>query len=292
MFDALVRAVTDAGGELTPVAEASALVWADPAANDAFPGVMADADHVEWVQLPYAGVETFASNLDQDHLWTCGKGVYADPVAEHAIALTLAGFRHLHEYVGAHRWPEQEGQNLLGARVTVVGAGGIAESLARLLAPWDVRLTVVRRSGTPFEPAHRTLTFGDVGEAIADADVVVIAAALTHETRGLVDADFLRSMRGDAWLVNVARGGHVVTDDLVEALGQGVIAGAGLDVTDPEPLPDGHPLWTLHNCIITPHVGNTPEMGLPLLAGRVRENVRRWIAGHPLVGIVDVDAGY
>lgn len=292
MFDAFVRAVTEAGGEMAPVSEASALIWADPAAGEAFPGVIADATHVEWVQLPYAGVETFANNLDHDHTWTCGKGVYADPVAEHVITLTLAGFRHLHEYVGAHRWPAQEGRNLLGARVTVIGAGGIAESLARLLEPWRTRLTVVRRSVEPFPSADRTFTFDQIEEAIADSDVVVIAAALTQETRGVVDAGFLEAMRNDAWLVNVARGGHVVTDDLVIALRDGVIAGAGLDVTDPEPLPDGHPLWTLHNCIITPHVGNTPEMGLPLIAGRVRQNVARWIAGDELIGGVDVDAGY
>ena len=88
------------------------------------------------------------------------------------------------------------------------------------------------------------------------------------------------------------RGGHVVTDDLVTALREGVIAGAVLDVTDPEPLPDGHPLWELDNCVITPHVGNTPEMGLPLIADRVRVNVGRWIAGDKLIGPVDVGVGY
>ncbi len=292
MFDAMVAAVAEAGGELSPVGEATALMWADPQAADEFPGVVAGAPDLEWVQLPYAGIENFAASLDPGIIWTCGKGVYADPVAEHVITLTLAGFRHLHTSIPAKSWPAQEGRNLLGANVTVIGAGGITSSLLRLLEPWGVRITVVRRRPIPMVGAARTLGFSDLHEAVADADVVVIAAALTAETHFMVDAAFLDAMAERAWLINVARGGHVVTDDLVDALRSGSIAGAGLDVTDPEPLPDGHPLWGIPNCIITPHVGNTPEMGLPLIADRVRQNVRRWIAGDELIGLVDVDAGY
>ena len=99
-------------------------------------------------------------------------------------------------------------------------------------------------------------------------------------------------MSEHGWIVNVARGRHIVTDDLVAALAAGEIGGAALDVTDPEPLPEGHPLWSLPNCIITPHVGNTPEMAAPLLAARITENLRRWIAGEPLIGLVDPTLGY
>ena len=120
----------------------------------------------------------------------------------------------------------------------------------------------------------------------------MLALALTPETEGLFDARRLALLPSHAWIVNVARGGHIVTDDLVAALRAGTIGGAGLDVTDPEPLPDGHPLWALPNCIITPHVGNTPEMAVPLLAARVEENVRRYLAGEDLLGTVDSSAGY
>jgi phosphoglycerate dehydrogenase-like enzyme len=99
-------------------------------------------------------------------------------------------------------------------------------------------------------------------------------------------------MDDTAWLVNVARGGHVVTDDLVDALRDGVIAGAALDVTDPEPLPDGHPLWDLPNCIITPHTANTVAMARPSIERRITDNVRRFAAGQALIGTVDVVAGY
>jgi phosphoglycerate dehydrogenase-like enzyme len=124
------------------------------------------------------------------------------------------------------------------------------------------------------------------------ADLVVLALALTPETEGLFSADEFGLMEDHAWIVNVARGRHIVTDDLVEALRSRTIGGAALDVTDPEPLPSDHPLWTLPNCIITPHVGNTPEMAEPLLAQRVTDNVRRFARGDELLGLVDVDAGY
>ena len=292
MFDAFADAVLSAGGEIVPVDEASALIWADPLAAGDFPGIFAQGTNLEWIQLPYAGIETFAENLQSGYLWTCGKGVYADPVAEHVIALTLAGFRHLHTSIPATTWPAQEGRNLLGAHVVIIGAGGITESLLRLLEPWNTTVTVVRRREVPVPGATRTVTFAEMHDAIAEADVVVVAAALTDRTRGMVNAEFLDAMPSSAWLVNVARGGHVVTVDLVDALRSGSIAGAALDVTDPEPLPDGHPLFTLLNCIITPHVGNTPEMGLPLITERVRRNVVNWIVGEPMIGTVDLEAGY
>jgi phosphoglycerate dehydrogenase-like enzyme len=120
----------------------------------------------------------------------------------------------------------------------------------------------------------------------------VLALSLTPETRGIIGAEQLDLMGEAAWLVNVARGGHVDTDALVEALGKGTIAGAAFDVTDPEPLPDGHALWDLSNAIITPHTADTIDMVLPLLADRILSNVARFAAGEPLVGLVDSEAGY
>ncbi|HAI65631.1 MAG TPA: hydroxyacid dehydrogenase, partial [Acidimicrobiaceae bacterium] len=261
-------------------------------AADAFPNIIGAGPGVEWIQLPYAGIETFQHHLDHDHTWTCGKGVYAPPVAEWIMAALLTAFRDIPRYVRASSWPVQGGKNLLGAKLTVLGGGGITESFMDLIGPWGCDVTVVRRRDDPLPGAARTLTTDRLHEAVADADAVIVALALTDETRNIVDAETLAAMRSDAWLCNVGRGGHVVTDDLVTALREGVIAGAVLDVTDPEPLPDGHPLWELDNCVITPHVGNTPEMGLPLIADRVRVNVGRWIAGDELIGPVDVGVGY
>jgi phosphoglycerate dehydrogenase-like enzyme len=288
----LEAAVRAGGGEVVDIARAEGLVWADPARADRYPEVIARGPGVRWVQLPYAGIEPFLDHLDHERTWTCGKGVYAPPVAEHVLALALAGLRHVAGYSRARRWERPHGRNLLGARVTVLGGGEITAAFADLVAPFDVELTVVRRRPEPFPGAARTLTTDRLDEALPGADLVVLALALTPETTGIVDARRLALLEPHAWLVNVARGRHVVTDDLVAALRADALGGAALDVTDPEPLPEGHPLWSMPNVVITPHVGNTPEMGLPLLAARVTENVRRFAAGEPLLGLVDVDAGY
>jgi len=292
MHDAFAAAVRDAGGEVADPAEAEALIWADPYAAAMYPEVIAAAPSVEWVQLPYAGVEPFLDHLDARLTWTCAKGVYADPVAEWVMAALLMGLRDFHLFAAAGSWCAESGRNLFGTRITVLGGGGITQSLMRLLEPWGCRVTVVRRSAEAFEGAVRTVTLASVHEAVAGADAVVVALALTDETRGVVDGALLKAMGPQCWLVNVARGGHVDHAALEAALRAGTIAGAVLDVTDPEPLPDDSGLWTLPNCVITPHIGNTREMGLPLITNRVRENVRRWLAGDDLLGRVDVALGY
>ena len=292
MYDAFAGAVRDAGGEVADLAEAQALVWADPYAAGMYPEVIAAAPSVKWVQLPYAGVEPFLDYLDTRLTWTCAKGVYADPVAEWVMAALLMGLRDFHLFAAADSWCAESGRNLFGTRITVLGGGGITRSLMRLLEPWGCRVTVVRRSEEAFEGAVRTMTLASVHEAVAGADAVVVALALTDETRGVVDEALLESMGSQCWLVNVARGGHVDHAALEAALRSGTIAGAVLDVTEPEPLPDDSGLWVLPNCVITPHIGNTREMGLPLITNRVRENVRRWLAGEELLGRVDVALGY
>lgn len=292
MHEIMVAAVEEAGGTVVPIEQASALMFADPMAADAFRGILDPAPNVEWVQLPYAGIETFSHNLDTDRIWTCGKGVYAAPVAEWILTALLASFRAIPRYVKATSWQSQEGRDLRGAKLAVLGGGGITDAFMELIAVFECDVTVVRRRDTPYPGASRTMTTDHLHQAISDADAVIVALSLTEETTGIIDAAALAAMRSDAFLLNVGRGGHVVTADLVDALRNGVIQGAVLDVTDPEPLPDGHPLWHLDNCVITPHVGNTAEMGLPLIAGRVRDNVARWIAGDDLLGPVDVDLGY
>ncbi len=284
----LAEAIEAGGGRLVELEDAEALVWADPGRADELAATLAAAPGVRWVQLPWAGIEPLVGLIDDDRTWTCGKGVYAEPVAEHALMLALAGMRGLAGYARARTWTGPQGRNLLGADVCILGGGGIATSLLRLLEPFDAQVTVVRRTPS----ARHEAGLDRVDDALAAADLVVLALALTPQTIGLIDARRLGLMRPHAWLVNVARGAHVVTDDLVAALRGGIIGGAALDVVDPEPLPEDHPLWTLPNVIVTPHVGNTPEMAVPLLAARVSENVRRFAAGEPLIGLVDPAAGY
>ncbi len=285
-------AIVAGGGVVSEIDDADALVWADPSDAAGLRRVLDSHPGLRWVQLPWAGVEPYLDVLDHDRIWTAGKGVYAEEVAEHALGLALACMRHIAEYARARTWCAPVGTSLHGARVTILGAGGIATSLVRLLAPFGCGITVVRRTASEFRGVDRTARTDELPSVLPDTDLLVLALALTPETRHIIDATTLAMLPGNAWLVNVARGQHVHTDDLVAALDTGVIAGAGLDVTDPEPLPEGHRLWTMPRCIITPHVANTPEMARPVLLRRVGENVRRFAAGEPLLGVVDVDAGY
>ena len=288
----MVEAVNEGGGHVVPLAEAEGVVWGDPRDPAALATALDQAPNARWVQLPFAGIENFVHLLDDDHIWACGKGVYAEPVAEMALSLGLAGLRGLGTFTRASEWTSPQGTNLIGARVTILGGGGITESLVRLLQPFDCHITVVRRQATDLDGVDDVLEADRFADALPGADLVVLALALTPETEGIISAGELELMERHAWLVNVARGKHVVTDDLVVALREGIIGGAGLDVTDPEPLPPGHPLWSMPNCIITPHVGNTPEMAVPLLSERIRTNVRRWADDEELIGLIDVEAGY
>ena len=296
--DAVVGAVLGAGGEVRPLDDVTrGLVWTAASGAGDLDAVLAAHPHIAWVQLPWAGVDAFADVLrrhrDDGRTWTSAKGAYAQPVAEHALMLGLAVLREVPHRVRANRWEvDERGRTLFGAEVVVVGAGGIATELLRLLTPFDVRTTVVRRRDEPVADATRTVTEAGLGDALARADVVFVAAALTEASRGLIGADEFERMPRGAVLVNVARGAVVDTDALVGALGTGKLGGAGLDVTDPEPLPAGHPLWSSPNCLITPHVADTEEMVVPLFAERVARNVRAFLDGVPLEGRIDLHAGY
>jgi phosphoglycerate dehydrogenase-like enzyme len=283
----MLEAASDGGAELVPLEQADTIVWGGGSVPPERLGelIAEHGGHLGWVQLPWAGVEPYLALLDHDRLWTCAKGAYGDDVAEMALTMVLAGLRGVVDYARTDTWrgPGELGRNLFDAHVVVLGGGGIAERLCELLAPFRCRVTVLRR---------RDASIDRLDEVLPSADVVVLALALTPETEGLIDARRLGLMRSDAWLVNVARGRHVVTDDLVRVLAEGGIAGAALDVTDPEPLPDDHPLWHEPRCLITPHVANTSAMLRPRLAERITENVRRRVSGEPLLGVVDVDAGY
>ncbi len=285
-------AVVAGGGTLADPADADGLVWASTGGADELAALLAAHPGIRWVQLPWAGIEPFVPVLDDTHVWTCGKGVYAAPVAEHALAMGLAGLRGLVGYGRASTWTPPHGENLLGAGVTILGGGGITEELLPLLAPFGCRVTVVRRHPRPMAGADEVVGLERLPAALPGRRLVVLALALTPETQGVIGAAELAAMDDDAWLVNVARGGHVVTADLVAALEADAIGGAALDVTDPEPLPDDHPLWSLPTCLVTPHVGNTPDMAQPLLKERIEENTKRFALGQPLLGLVDPALGY
>ncbi len=295
--EGVVAAVAEGGGRLAPPAEADAVVWTEPMDPAGLREVL-QRSPARWVQLPFAGIEAFvqAGVIGGERLWTCTKGVYGYACAEHALALLLAAAKRLHDHARARSWRSGRGgapeRLLRGRTVVLVGTGGIGGELSGLLRPFDVRLLAVNRSGRPFAPAERTVTSPRLPEVVTEAAFVVLAAALTPQSRHIVNEEVLSRMNEEAWLVNVARGGLVDTAALVHALQERAIGGAALDVTDPEPLPEGHPLWELPNCLITPHTGNTEDMAVPLLSERITANVRRFAAGEELLGGVDPDLGY
>lgn len=293
------EAVVAGGGVLAPLTDDTrGIVWL--AQNDAkgLADILATHPSVEWVQLPWAGVDSFAEVLadaaDKPFpLWTSAKGAYSEPVAEQALGLTLALLRGYPQRALSTSWAkESTGISLFGLKVLLVGAGGIGLEIIRLLSVFDTEVTVVRRSTTPVEGAARTVTSADLHDVLPDADVVILAAASTGETASLIGAPELALMKKTAVLVNIARGALIDTDALVDALREGSILGAGLDVTSPEPLPDGHPLWSEPSCIITSHSADTPEMVAPLLANRVRNNVEALLGHGRFVGVVDPALGY
>lgn len=288
-----IDAIESAGGHLAPLSpDVKGLVWTDYHRPDLLREVLSKNPQLTWVQLPFAGVDAFVDILDAPPTFTCAKGSYSQPVAEHALALMLALGRTIPERVRANSWGEKFAVSLYESKVLIVGGGGITAELLRLLAPFACPVTVVRNSGEPMAGATLTIGLQDLDDHLPDADFVVVAAALTPQTEGLFDSHRFALMKPTAYLVNIARGKHVVTQDLIEALTKGQIAAAALDVTDPEPLPDGHPLWNLDNCLITPHTADTPAQVTRMLADRIRVNVQAFCTGGEMVGLVDKKLGY
>lgn len=289
--------VRDAGGVVGPLSDATrGLIYTTTRDVDTLVHALDEHPNIGWVQLPFAGIDAFGGAIvpaaERGVLFTSGKGLYAQPVAEHALMLTLALQRKLPVRLRATSWGKSSGLSLYGANVVVVGAGGIAIEFLRLLEPFGVTSTVVRRRAQAVPGADRTVTTEELDSVLPDADVVMLAAASTAHTRSLINADRLALLKPTAVLVNIARGPLVDTDALLAALESGAIWGAGLDVTDPEPLTAGHPLYSNDRCIVTPHTADTPEMVRPLLDQRIRDNVQAFLQTGEFVGIADPKAGY
>ena len=288
----LTEAVMAGGGTtVTDASQADAVIWRG-SDHRRLSALLTDAPNVRWVQLGAAGTDVWAPTgvFDDGRVWTSAKGSYSEAVAEQALALTLALLRELPRFARAAHWLPQAGRCLSGRTVLVLGAGGgIGAEVIRLLQPFRTHLLRGDRDGIADSRSGATLC---LREALSAVDVVILAVPLTPTTRGLLGRDEFAVMKPDAVMINVARGAVIDTDALTDALSEGTIAAAGLDVTDPEPLPEGHPLWTLENCLITPHTANTSEMLQPQLARRITDNVTRFTAGHPLVGVIDAAKGY
>ena len=297
-----VDAVVQGGGSLQPLDETTrGLLWVSPSGAEALQQILDRYPGIEWIQLPWACVDAFAPVLagiaarsqDNRPVVTSAKGAYSEPVAEHALALLLGTMRELPRKArDAHWQAERTGLSLFGRHIVLLGAGGVARAFLDLVAPFRPRVTVVRRSDGEVPGATATVSPERLLEVLPDADAVVVAAAATRETAHVIGERELALMPAHAVLVNIARGSLVDADAVLDAVATGSLFGAGLDVMDPEPFPNDHPIWREKRIVITSHSADTPPMTVPLLARRISANVASYVGGNPLVGVVDVEAGY
>jgi phosphoglycerate dehydrogenase-like enzyme len=266
--------------------------------------VLAAAKKLRWVAVYSAGVEACLGKpalLKPGIVVTNMRAIAGPVMAEHSIALMYALSRSLHVSVGRQArgdgWNRSfagsDPQALTGKTMLVAGLGGIGLEVAKRAHALGMKVIATRNSSRdkPDFVSYVGLS-NELPTLIAQADVVVSALPLTPETTNLFDAKMFARMKKSAYFINVGRGGSVVTDDLVAALNDGTIAGAGLDVTEPEPLPKEHALWKAKNVIITPHMSAQSDLGNSGRALIYREQVRRFAAGDKLLAIVDFKKGY
>jgi phosphoglycerate dehydrogenase-like enzyme len=266
--------------------------------------LLAAGARIQWIQSLFAGVESCVAVpalRQRNVLLTNMQRAQSPVIAEHAIALMLALSRGLDialSQQGRGEWKDDYADGdrmrvLRGKTLLVAGLGGIGTEVARRAHALGMRVIGTRASdrARPEFVSYVGLA-NELPTLLPQADVIVNSLPLTDATRGLFDARLFGSMKRSAFFINVGRGGTVVTRELIEALEKGVIAGAGLDVTDPEPLPAGHPLWRTPNMIISPHVSSSSDLGFETTWQIARENLRRYVAGDRMLSVVDVDRGY
>jgi phosphoglycerate dehydrogenase-like enzyme len=261
------------------------------------------ATNLRWVQAGSAGVDRFLSVPElgerDEVVLTNARSVHGPVIAEHAFAMLLSLTRGLNEARDAQRdgrWARESAHDrvaLEGRTMLVVGLGGIGGEIAKRAHGFGMRVIATRR-GTDPAPAYveRVGRPNDLLGMLPEADIVAIAVPLTRETEGLFDQRAFAAMKKGSYLLNIARGKVVKTEALIAALRDGTLAGAGLDVTDPEPLPPGHDLWSLPNVVITAHVAGDAALTEQRASQLAWENLRRFGAGEPLVNVVDKRAGY
>jgi phosphoglycerate dehydrogenase-like enzyme len=243
--------------------------------------------HTRLVQSQSIGYDGVAGALPPGHVFANAASVHEASTAELALALTLAAQRGLPEFVRAQdrgAWEPRFTESLADRRVLLLGYGGVGKAVAARLAPFEVVLTVVASREREEGGAH-VHTIDELPALLPRADIVVLTLPDTDATRGIVDDAFLSGLPDGALVVNVGRGPLIDTDALVDHARRGRIR-AALDVTDPEPLPEGHPLWSLPDVLIAPHVGGASSAMRPRIARLVRLQIERMLRGDEPVNVV------
>ena len=250
--------------------------------------VLSKLPRLRLIQLMSAGAENAIAFVPPGVTLCNARGVHDPAVAEWIMAVILAQTRQLPRFVTAQQagiWDPVRSESLAGQTVLIVGYGSIGEAVERMLAPFGVTVERIARHARPGVSG-----MDDLPAALPQADIVILLVPVTPATTGLVDARFLSQMHDHALLVNAARGSIVDTDALLAELRSGRLR-AALDVTDPEPLPAGHPLWSAPGLLLTPHVAGAMTTAMPRVMTVVRDQLARYAAGEPLLNIVG-EQGY
>ncbi|XID93701.1 D-2-hydroxyacid dehydrogenase [Paenibacillaceae bacterium WGS1546] len=267
--------------------------------NDGMNDALASAGKLRWIQTASAGVDKLPLGELRDrgiHV-TSASGIHTVAMAETLFAMLLAFSRNLHLAVRSQsrrewRVAERYGQ-LAGRTMGIIGVGAIGKEVARLARAFGMRTLGVRRSGQPAEGIDEMYGMDRLDEVLERSDAVVNILPYTEETHHLYDADRFRRMKPDALFFNIGRGPSVDTDALVEALRSGAIGGAGLDVFEAEPLPAEHPLWTMDNVILTPHIGGWTGQYKTRVLELFEHNLDHYLQdGKPVRNVVDFDRSY
>ena len=249
---------------------------------------------VRWVHTLGTGVDRFPLGLVGDRILTCSRGASAVPIAEWVLAQLLAFEKRLPSSwitdVPEH-WNTAELGGLHGRTLGLVGLGGIAAAVAERALPFGMRVVAVRRSDRP-SPVPDVELVASLADLLPGVDHLVLAAPGTRDTRHLLDAAAFGAVRPGVHVVNIARGSLIDQDALRVALDDGRVALASLDAVEPEPLPAGHWLYTHRRVHLSPHISWSMPGATELLFATFLDNLRRYVAGEPLEGVVDVDAGY
>lgn len=279
--------------EMVRDAEAMYFVW-NGVPLDA--GILAAGARLRWIHVGSTGVEKalIPELVESDITVTNARDVHAVPVTEHAFAqiLTLAKCFHVYGRQQVGRvWQRGTGDILAGKVLGIIGFGSIGRELARRARAFGMKVLAV---GAAARAGRDGQVLGPeaMAQVLAQSDYVAICVPLTARTRGFFDRSNIFSIKKGSYLVNIARGGIVDETALVEALTTGHLAGAAFDVFAEEPLPADSPLWALENLLITPHVAGAIPNHREVLAEHFAENLRRWIAGEPLLNVVDKRRGY
>lgn len=246
-----------------------------------------DLPELRLLQLPSAGYEHAVPHVPGHAQLANGRGIHDDETAELAVGLALTALREIGQFQIDRTnqvWDVRKTRSLADRRVTVVGYGAIGGAIATRFEAFKTEVTVVARTAR-VQDGRQVHAFDELPELARTTDVLVLIAPLTDETEHLVDAALLAALPDGALVVNVARGKVVDTDALVAELRTGRLS-AGLDVTDPEPLPPGHPLWTTPNTVLTPHVGGNTDLSVPRSIELMRRQVAALAEGRPFENVI------